>query len=73
MSLTDLMSGAGLSIYAEVALVLFLAAFVLVVWRVYAPAMKDHWNAAARLPLDDDGSVPAPTNSRTTHRPLHGE
>lgn len=54
MSLTEIMSNAGLSRYAEVALVLFFVAFVLIVWRIYAPSRKRALEQAARLPLDDD-------------------
>ncbi len=59
MSLTEIMSGAGLSRYAEVALVLFVLAFVLIVWRIYRPSRRTSLERQARLPLDDDrhGSV----------------
>ena len=53
MSLTDLMSHAGLSIYAEMALVLFLVSFVAICWWVYRPANRQRWKSDARLPLDD--------------------
>jgi cbb3-type cytochrome oxidase subunit 3 len=54
MSLTEIMSSAGLSRYAEVALVLFLVAFLLIVWRIFLPSRKPSFDRAARLPLDDD-------------------
>jgi cbb3-type cytochrome oxidase subunit 3 len=54
MSLTEIMSAAGLSRYAEVALVLFIIAFVLVVARIMLPGQRRTWERAARLPLDDD-------------------
>ena len=53
MSLTDVMSHAGLSGYAEVALVLFLIAFVVIVARTFAPGRRADHDRAARLPLDD--------------------
>jgi cbb3-type cytochrome oxidase subunit 3 len=53
MTLTDLMSGAGLSAYAEVALVLFLLAFAVIVLRLFAPGRRREMDRAARLPLDD--------------------
>lgn len=53
MSLTDLMSHAGLSIYAEMGLVLFLASFVAICWWVYRPANRQRWTSDAQLPLDD--------------------
>lgn len=54
MSLTDLMSHSGLSVYAEVALVLFLIAFVGIVWWVFRPANRSRWVKDAKMPLDDD-------------------
>jgi cbb3-type cytochrome oxidase subunit 3 len=53
MSLTDLMSGAGLSRYAEVALVLFLVAFVAAAVRLWTPGQRKALDEAARLPLED--------------------
>jgi cbb3-type cytochrome oxidase subunit 3 len=53
MSLTDLMSGAGLSRYAEFALVLFILAFVVIVLRIFAPGRRQEMDRAAQLPLDD--------------------
>lgn len=60
MSLSDLMSNAGLSRYAEVALILFLVAFVGIAWWVFRPSARLRWQAAARLPLDD---TPPPSSS----------
>jgi cbb3-type cytochrome oxidase subunit 3 len=54
MSLTDIMSAAGLDGYAEVGLVLFLIAFLVIVVRVFQPSRKRSWERAARLPFDDD-------------------
>ena len=68
MKLSDIVSAAGLSWYAEVALVLFMAAFVLVVWRVFAPSLKAKYDRAARLPLDDE-----PPQSSRTGRTEHGD
>ena len=59
MSLTDLMSHAGLSIYAEMGLVLFLISFVAICWWVYRPANRQRFKSDARLPLDD-GQVVTP-------------
>jgi cbb3-type cytochrome oxidase subunit 3 len=59
MSLTDLMGGAGLSGYAEVALVLFIVAFAVIVLRVFAPGRCREMDRAAQLPLDD-GELPTP-------------
>jgi hypothetical protein len=52
-SLSDVVGGAGLSGYAEVALILFLAVFVAVVLRVMF-SNRRHLDAMARLPLDGD-------------------
>lgn len=53
MKLSDIMGAAGLSFYAEVALVLFLAAFLGVTWWVFRGANRERWQRAAMLPLDD--------------------
>jgi cbb3-type cytochrome oxidase subunit 3 len=53
MSLTDLMSGAGLSGYAIVALILFFGAFLLIAGWIFWPAHGAWWRDAARIPLDD--------------------
>ena len=54
MKLSDVMSHMGLSVYAEVALLIFLSVFVGVVFDVLASA-KQH-RAASLLPLDDEGT-----------------
>lgn len=54
MTMTDIVSHAGLSIYAEVAMVLFLLAFVAIgVWTFW-PSRQEEMDHAAQLPLDDD-------------------
>ncbi|MFN8579979.1 MAG: cbb3-type cytochrome c oxidase subunit 3 [Gemmatimonadaceae bacterium] len=58
MSLTDIMSGAGLSVYAQVALLLFLVAFLGIVVRTFSPKRRQEMDRAARLPLDDDTLTP---------------
>lgn len=58
MSLTDLMSGAGLSHYAVVALVIFFGTFIaLAVW-VWWPSHQVWWRDAANIPLDDSTVTP---------------
>jgi cbb3-type cytochrome oxidase subunit 3 len=54
MKLSDIMSAAGLSIYAQIALVLFLAAFLAIMIRTFAPSRSGEMEAASRIPLDDD-------------------
>lgn len=67
MSLADIMSNAGLSFYAEVALVLFLVVFLAIVVRLVLPSRRRDLDEASRLPLDDDDST-------TTRRaPRRGE
>lgn len=63
MRLSEIMSHAGLAIYAEVALVIFFIAFVAIALRVLAPSRKADYAAAARMPLDDETPV----------TPRHGE
>jgi cbb3-type cytochrome oxidase subunit 3 len=53
VKLSDIMAHAGLSIYAEVALVLFLAAFLGITWWVFRSANTARWKSAAMMPLDD--------------------
>jgi hypothetical protein len=57
MKLSDIMSAAGLATWAELALVLFFAAFVLVCIRVYRG--DDSWRRARWLPLDGDSDARA--------------
>lgn len=52
MKLSDVMSAANLAIYAEVALVIFFAVFLLIAWRVLRG--RKEWQRARYLPLDDE-------------------
>ncbi len=54
MKLSDVMSAAGLASYAEVGLVLFLAAFLVVAIRVFWFERSDVLEAVNRIPLDDE-------------------
>lgn len=54
MSLTEIMSNAGLSRYAEVALLLFVFAFAVILWRIFRPSQRKWLEQQGRLPLDDD-------------------
>lgn len=56
MKLSDVMSHAGLAGYAEIALVLFLLAFVGIVIAVFLPSRQREMDTASRLPFDDDPS-----------------
>ncbi len=57
MRLSDLMAGAGLAGWAQVALVLFLVAFVALLVAAFAPSRRAEFERASRLPLDDDHSL----------------
>jgi cbb3-type cytochrome oxidase subunit 3 len=59
MRLTDIMSNAGLSVYAEVGLLLFLLAFVVIAVRIFRPSRKKALDEAARLPLEDGDAKPS--------------
>ncbi|MBI5600210.1 MAG: cbb3-type cytochrome c oxidase subunit 3 [Gemmatimonadetes bacterium] len=48
------MSAANLSAYAEVAMILFIAAFVAIVIATFAPGRQRTYDAASRMPLDDE-------------------
>jgi cbb3-type cytochrome oxidase subunit 3 len=63
MKLSDVVGHAGLAIYAQIALLLFLAVFVAVVIRVFRPSAKADLEAAGAMALDD-----APRPDRPTSR-----
>jgi hypothetical protein len=54
MKLSDVMSAADLAIYAELGLVLFLAAFVAVAIRVLIPRKGDDYELCGQIPLSDE-------------------
>ncbi|MHB1311915.1 MAG: cbb3-type cytochrome oxidase subunit 3 [Gemmatimonadaceae bacterium] len=54
MKLSDIMSAAGLSAYAEIAMILFIVAFVAIVINTFAPSRQKTYDAASRMPLDDE-------------------
>lgn len=56
-SLADVVAGAGLHIYADIALILFLAAFLAILARVVF-TKRSHWEHELHLPLDDDTAPP---------------
>jgi len=58
MRLSDIMSHAGLSGYAEIALILFFVTFLGIVVWVFWPSRRAEMDHASRLPLEDD---PAPS------------
>ena len=62
MSLTEIMSNAGLSRYAEPALLLFFFAFILIVVRLFRPSKRAALEQQAKLPLQDDPHSPRSHN-----------
>lgn len=54
--LRDVVAGAGIAIYAEAALILFLITFFAVVLRIWARRPADDMRMA-QLPLEDDDPV----------------
>jgi len=63
MKLSDIVGAAGLAVYAEVALVLFLIVFVAVVFDVVSRHRASDWDQASRLPLADDSPIAPPSTS----------
>lgn len=53
MKLSDIMSHAGLSMYAQVALVLFVLVFLAIIVRTFLPSRRGELMEAALLPLDE--------------------
>jgi cbb3-type cytochrome oxidase subunit 3 len=63
MSLTSIMSAAGLTIYPIVALVLFLTVFLAVMVRTMNRRSRETFNRCARIPLDDAPLAHQDTNA----------
>ncbi len=63
MRLSDIMSHAGLSGYAIVAMLLFIVAFGGIVWKVFQGSRHAEYEHARRLPLED--ATPAPHSEDT--------
>jgi cbb3-type cytochrome oxidase subunit 3 len=66
MRMSDHMSQAGLALFAEIALVIFVLCFLGIVAWVYWPGRKQRWMHDARLPLDDTSTTPAPGKGRSS-------
>ncbi len=62
-SLSDVVAGAGLHIYADIALIIFLAVFVAILARVML-AKRSTWEHEANLPLEDDTAFPETPSHR---------
>jgi hypothetical protein len=59
-SLSDVMSGAGLSGYAEIALLLFLFAFLGIVVSLLLPSRQRMYERMRHLPIDSDSAPSRP-------------
>ena len=66
MSLTDLMSGFGLHLFAEAGLVLFGAAFLAIVVTTFLRRNREHFERARLLPLEKEPGASL-TGERVTH------
>lgn len=64
MSFSDIMSHAGLSWYAQVALVLFVIVFIAICIRTFLPSRDGELREAALLPLDDAAAARARSHGR---------
>lgn len=63
MKLSDIMSHAGLAIYAEIALIIFLAVWVIATVRTLLRRSDAEFESARRLPFTDEPAAPATTAS----------
>ena len=68
MKLSDIMGNAGLSMYAQVALVLFLAVFIAITIRTFAPSRRRELDEAAMIPLNDEPSDAHPASAPRVQR-----
>jgi cbb3-type cytochrome oxidase subunit 3 len=59
MSLSDIMSAAGLSSWTEIALILCFITFSAIVLWVFVVRRKPTYEHARRLPLEDNGDGPS--------------
>ena len=58
MRLSDIMSGMQLSSYAEVALIMFVIAFIVVACSAFSARRAAEWERCRRLPLSDEEDRP---------------
>lgn len=58
MKLSDIMGNAGLSQYAQIALIIFLVVFIAIVIRTWAPSRRQELYDASMIPLNDDVVTP---------------
>lgn len=63
MKLSDIMSHAGLAVYAEIALIIFLVVWVIAAVRTVLRGSDAEYESARRLPFADEPTAPATTAS----------
>ncbi len=68
MSLSDIMSHAGLALYAEVAILIFIVVWLAATVRTFLRGSSAEYEAAGRLPFDDEL-----TSTTTATSPRRGE
>ena len=56
LRLADAVGASGLAVYAIVALILFVIAFLVILIQIAAPARTSLYERASRMPLDDSTS-----------------
>lgn len=54
MKLSDIMGHSGLSTYAEIAMILFMVAFLAIVLRIFWPSRRAELEQHRHMPLEDD-------------------
>ena len=64
MSLSDIMSAAGLTSWTEIALVLCFITFSAIVLWVFVARRKPSYEHARNLPLEDNGGGPSPAAAK---------
>lgn len=57
MKLSDIVGNSGLSIYAQIALVIFVLAFLAILVWLFRPGSKERFRRDAMMPLDDETPV----------------
>lgn len=67
MKLSDIVGHAGLELYPQIALVLFLLAFAIVVIRLFLPSQQALHERGARMALDDDAGDTRTITSPPAH------
>ena len=64
MRLTDIVSNMNLATYPQIALIIFLAVFAAITWRVIRNRHSSEYAEAAQLPLHDSGIRPDAQNPK---------